>query len=579
MIRIATRGSHLALAQARAVQSMLLEKAGQPSELKIIKTRGDQIETPLHLSSNEAKGFFTKEIEDALLADEADVAVHSYKDLPTSKVPGLIIASVPERIAPLDTMLFLKSNQVKDSFPYIGEEGFIATSSLRRVSQIRFRASFLKTCDIRGNVPTRIRKMVQANSGDRANAIHAVILSGAGIQRLQATGELLEQEVASTLQEGQLQICALQPREMVPAPAQGTLALQCREEDEPTIHLLKQLHNPHLAEITEIERSVLAGLEGGCNLPLGVHAHTLEDGSGFGVHVYLGEEYEANRRQRSHYGYREDNDPQRLGARVLEELMSPPRFFVFGKESRMQELEDEIQEILPDTERIQAIPALRIVPEPRSDSEWQQVRQQLASARRVILCVFSGSAMSILRQQFSSGDALKEQLGITGSHLDVRWATTGESTAREINKLDPAEDILISEDGTAAGLELDLQSLNNKDTAFLFLVASNGRKDLIQALKTGPGQVIEWNVYRSEPMDLDPSLEEIINETTEASYLLAGSPLVLRTMEKAGLLKDERGIRLLCLGKTTAAEARRLGIHPYAVASEPDYSAFLADFF
>ncbi|MCB1169197.1 MAG: hydroxymethylbilane synthase [Leptospiraceae bacterium] len=576
MIRIATRGSHLALAQARAVQSMLAQKAGLEAEIKIIKTRGDQIETPLHLSSNEAKGFFTKEIEEALLAGEADIAVHSYKDLPTSETPGLIIAALPERISPLDTILFLKKYQVKDSFPFIGEEGFVATSSLRRVSQLRFRASYLKTCDIRGNVPTRIRKMIL---GDGQSTIHSVLLSGAGIQRLKATGELIEPELESILQKEQLQMFPVEPQNMVPAPAQGTLAIQCRIDDDATREALQKLHDPELARISGIERSVLAGLEGGCNLPLGVYAERLEDGRVFGAHVYLGEEFETNRRQRSHYAYREDTDPERLGARVLEELLNPPRFYVFGKEEKMQELEDDLPAVLPEAERINLVTTLRIEPLEIAENAWTQVSDQLAQARRVVLCAFSGSAIRILRHQFPDGDSFKARLGITGQHMDVRWATTGESTAGEIQKLDPAEDILISEDGTSAGLELDLQSLNNQDTAFLFLVAENGRKELIQSLRSGPGRIMELPVYRSKAVALDSSLAHEIRESQESCYLLVGSPLALETVHDSGLLVDSHGIRLLCLGRTTAEAARQMGIHPYAVSASPDYLRFISDFF
>ena len=555
---------------------MLEQKAGLQSEIKIIKTRGDQIETPLHLSSNEAKGFFTREIEEALLAKEADIAVHSYKDLPTTEVPGLIIAALPERISPLDTILFLKKFQVKDAFPYIGEEGFVATSSLRRVSQLRFRASYLKTCDIRGNVPTRIRKMIL---GDGQSTIHSILLSGAGIQRLQATGELIEPELESILKTEQLQMIPVEPRNMVPAPAQGTLALQCRVDDTPTRGALQKLHDPQLAQLSGIERSVLAGLEGGCNLPLGVYAERLEDGRVFGAHVYLGQEFESNRRQRSHYAYREDTDPQRLGARILEELKDPPRFYVFGKEEKMQELEDDLKRVLPDAERIRLVSALRVEPVEIPESSWTQVADQLDHARRIVLCAFSGSAIRILRDRFEDSDSFKARLGITSKHLDVRWATTGESTAQEIQKLDPAEDILISEDGTSAGLELDLQSLNNKDTAFLFLVAENGRKELIQSLRSGPARIMELQVYRSRSVQLDNALVKQIRESPESCYLLVGSPRALESVHDSGLLVDSHGIRLLCLGKTTAEAARKMGIHPYAVSASPNYLQFIDDFF
>lgn len=555
---------------------MLQTRAGVESELIIIKTRGDQIQAPLHLSSNEAKGFFTKEIEDALIANEADIAVHSYKDLPTASVPGLIIAALPERISPLDTMVFLRKHQVKDSFPWIGEDGFVGTSSLRRVSQLLYRASHLKTCDIRGNVPTRIRKMVTSQAPD---TIHSILLSGAGIERLKATGELIEDEVQEILENEELQFQPLRPEHMVPAPAQGTLALQCRQDDAETQALLLRLNDSELSTISRIERTVLAGLEGGCNLPLGVFAHRVAGAETFGAHVYLGEEFEGNRRQRSHYAYREDSDPDRLAGRILEELIQRPKIFVFGKEDRMIDLEDRLPDILPDESLVETIPAIRVVPEDWTETQTQEVRTEIAQKNRVILCIFSSSAVEILKSRFSNGDALKEYLGITDQHLDVRWATTGESTARAIHELARGEDILISEDGTSAGLELELQSLNNQDTAFVFLVSRNGRKELIQALRSGPGSILEMPVYRSESIPLDSAVVEKIKNSSESCYILAGSPLTLETLQVSGLLADPNGIRLLCLGRTTCDLARNLGLHPYAVASSPDYVKFLSEFF
>ena len=555
---------------------MLQTKAGVESELKIIKTRGDQIQAPLHLSSDEAKGFFTKEIEEALLANEADIAVHSYKDLPTSGADGLLIAALPERIAPLDTMVFLKKHQVKDSFPWIGEDGFVATSSLRRVSQLNYRASHLKTCDIRGNVPTRIRKMVTSQG---AETIHSILLSGAGLQRLQATGELIEDSILPILEKEELVLEALRPEHMVPAPAQGTLALQCRDNDSNVQAILARLNDPEITLVSGIERSVLAGLEGGCNLPLGVFAHRVAGGKDFGVHVYLGEEFEGNRRSRSHYAYREDTDPDRLAGRVLEELLQPPTIYIFGKEDRMQSLEDRLPEILPDIESIRTVPAIRIIPEDWSESQLQELRNTLAGMQRVILCVFSSSSVDILKERFGDGQRLKEELGITEHHRDVRWATTGESTARAIQALDRGEDILMSEDGTSAGLELELQSLNNQDTAFLFLVSANGRKELMDALRTGPGAIRELPVYKSETVPLSKDLVNEIKSGDQSCYILAGSPLCLQNLKDSGILDDPNGIRLLCLGRTTCETAREMNLHPYAVASSPDYEQFLSEFF
>ena len=573
-VRIATRGSHLALAQAHAVQAMLKAQAGQDSEIKIVKTRGDEIQTPLHLSSDARKGFFTKEIEEALLANVADIAVHSYKDLPTAPVPGLTIAAVPQRISPLDTIVFLNQDRAMSHFPYIGEASTVATSSLRRISQMSFRVPGIKNVDIRGNVPTRIEKLVHAS---RKGEFQAILLSGAGIDRLGKTGELLA-KISDPMIAESIEMIPVPPEIMVPAPAQGTLALQCRENDEATRSILAQLHDSDLAQITEIERSILAGLEGGCNLPLGVYAEARSSASGtlFGAHMYLGEEFEQNRRQRSIYGYREDSDPARLSARMLEELKNVPTIFVFGKEAKMNELPEKLESIVPDSNRLRTFAALRTVAIEGED-KWDLLKSALDKKDRIVFSIFSSAAVEALRQRFGSMERFRQRLDIE-NRMDIRWATTGESTASEIRKLDPQADVVLSADGTSAGLLPSLRDLQSPTTALVFLVGRDGRKELMQALESSGAQTTTVELYRTESLELSFVLKEL-DQAKEPVYLLAGSPLSLQAMQRAGLMEQEKRPALLTLGQTTAEAARDMGVQPYAVATVPDYAAFLSDFY
>lgn len=248
-IVIGSRGSDLALWQAHYLQDQL-KAIGHESEIKIIKTRGDAIQ---HLSFDkiEGKGFFTKEIEDQLLDGSIDVAVHSMKDLPTTSPEGLRIAATSYREDPSDTLLIRKEYYDANAILRVKDGTVIGTSSARRKAQLRDLNPNITTEDIRGNVPTRIRKLVEGNFG-------AIVLATAGLNRLQ-------------LDVGDLEVVALHPREFVPAPAQGVLAYQTRSDDMNMRNIIGQIGNRKVAYCTNVERKVLQMMDGGCHLPLGVY--------------------------------------------------------------------------------------------------------------------------------------------------------------------------------------------------------------------------------------------------------------------------------------------------------------------
>jgi hydroxymethylbilane synthase len=251
-IVIGSRGSDLALWQANHVRKQL-EDLGHEIEIKVIVTQGDAIQ---HLSFDklEGKGFFTKEIETALLEGTIDFAVHSHKDLETNPPKGLMIAAVSEREDPSELLLINKSKVDLTQEWNLIEKGIIGTSSARRKSQvIRFRPD-LEIKDLRGNVPTRIQKLRDGN-------YDAILLAKAGVDRLQ-------------LDLSDLHVEVLDPTVVIPAPAQGVLALQIRESDTELFEILQQINHPEVAQRIGVERKVLNLLEGGCQLPLGVYCET-----------------------------------------------------------------------------------------------------------------------------------------------------------------------------------------------------------------------------------------------------------------------------------------------------------------
>lgn len=264
-ITIGSRGSDLALWQANHIKNQL-EQLGAEVSITIIKTQGDAIQ---HLSFDkmEGKGFFTKELETALLDKSIDLAVHSHKDLETNFPDGLTIAAVSERENPSD-LLLINKNAVDETQKWGLKNGaIVGTSSARRKSQLKTFRPDVEIKDLRGNVPTRIQKLAE-------QGYDAILLAKAGIDRLQ-------------LNLDNFHVVVLDPREFVPAPAQGVLGLQIRENDTELAAFLEKLNHAEVQKYISVERKVLNLLHGGCQLPLGVYCENDEN-----VYVSFGQSWE-----------------------------------------------------------------------------------------------------------------------------------------------------------------------------------------------------------------------------------------------------------------------------------------------
>jgi hydroxymethylbilane synthase len=248
-ITIGTRGSDLALWQANFVKDRLAEN-GIETEIKIIKTQGDSI-LNLRLDKLEGKGFFTKELEEELLTGGIDIAVHSHKDLPTQNPVGLTIAAVSKRENPADVLLILKECADVRQKLSVKFGGTVGTSSNRRKAQLLAIRPDLEIEDLRGNVPTRIEKL-------RDEDYDAIMLAKAGVSRL-------------NIDLSEFYVEELEPMEFIPAPAQGVLAIQIRENDKELFEKLQAIHDPEVAEQIAVERKVLNLFEGGCHMPLGCY--------------------------------------------------------------------------------------------------------------------------------------------------------------------------------------------------------------------------------------------------------------------------------------------------------------------
>jgi hydroxymethylbilane synthase len=239
---IGSRGSQLALWQAHHIAGRLKAR-GVKTRIEIIRTTGDHLQTA-SLAQSGGKGLFTKEIEDALLDGSIDLAVHSLKDLPTDTPAGLAIAAIPERESPFDAMV----GSTLANLPWGARVG---TSSNRRGAQLRILRPDLEIHPIRGNVDTRLRKQ-------KSGEFHAILLAAAGLRRLG-----LEHEMAQIFSA----------EEICPAPGQGALAVETRDADD-AFQICRALNHLPTEQSVVCERTVLAALGGGCQLPVGAFAQS-----------------------------------------------------------------------------------------------------------------------------------------------------------------------------------------------------------------------------------------------------------------------------------------------------------------
>ena len=250
-IRIATRKSELALWQANHVAGLLRERyPGLVVELLPMVTKGDIIlDQPL--AQIGGKGLFLKELERALLKGDADIAVHSMKDVPVEQVPGLVVDVMLERANPFDALLISEGGTLAG----LEKGSVVGTSSLRRQCQLRAARPDLEVRDLRGNVNTRIRKLQEGQYA-------AIILACAGLERL-GMGSLISE--------------TLRPPRWLPAATQGTIGIQCRADDAAVIDLVDPLKNEDAVLRTRAERAVATALQGSCQVPLAVFAEINDD--------------------------------------------------------------------------------------------------------------------------------------------------------------------------------------------------------------------------------------------------------------------------------------------------------------
>jgi len=246
VIRIGTRGSLLATTQAGAIRDALLAN-GHEAELVIISTEGDRSSEPI---ADIGVGVFTAALREAIHAGQVDMAVHSYKDLPTAEDPRFVIAAIPPREDARDALV-ARDGLVLGELP---NGAIVGTSSPRRAAQLRALGLGLEIRPLRGNLDTRLNRV---SRGD----LDAIVVARAGLTRLGRLDDVTE---------------TLEPVQMLPAPAQGALALECRAGDSRLATLLAELDDADTRAAVTAERALLAELEAGCSAPVGAIAEVVE---------------------------------------------------------------------------------------------------------------------------------------------------------------------------------------------------------------------------------------------------------------------------------------------------------------
>lgn len=289
-IRVGTRGSRLAIAQTEiALAALRRVHAGVRFEVITINTKGDVDKRPLF--TMDEKGIFEKEVNEAVKKGEADFAVHSLKDVPSDLSEELVVACIPKRASPNDVLVNDKGQKLKELAP----GSVVGTSSLRRAVQLAKYRPDLDVRPIRGNVETRVKKVINGE-------YEAVVLAEAGLTRIGMKDVIVER---------------FSVRDFVPAPGQGAIAIVCRRDDKILINMLKQIEDPCSRAEVLAERALIRKVEGGCRFPLGAVAVTNDDKITLYASVFSAD----GTRNIKTKKVGKANEPEKLGGKVADVLV------------------------------------------------------------------------------------------------------------------------------------------------------------------------------------------------------------------------------------------------------------------
>lgn len=508
-IIIGSRGSELALWQAHYVKNLLAE-INIEAEIKVIKTQGDQIQN-LSFDKLEGKGFFTKEIEEALLNEEIDLAVHSHKDLPTDSPKGLVIAAVSKREDPAELLLVHK-DAVDEKLKFsLKQNAVVGTSSARRKSQLLSYRPDLTLKELRGNVPTRIQKL-------REKQYDAILIANAGVSRL-------EIDVSEFYTE------RFSPKEFIPAPAQGVLALQIRENDKKLFNALQKITEKEVAETIGIERKVLNLFDGGCQLPLG--AFCLKDENEEGEIRYKVSIAKANNATTPpKYFYYESKKPEGFAERIVEKIKAEkPASIFLSRDFRKNDFFKNILEANGYKVFAQSLIEIKQIPIKKTvKADW----------------IFFSSKNAV-KHFFEQSKEL--ELG------QVKIGAVGKTTAEEIRKFGRRADFIGDSNNTIFTGKKFSAMVGSKTV--LFPQAKASMKTIQFQLKKE--QVIDVVVYETIKKNKDVPAAEIMVFT---------SPSNVDAFFECNRLNEKQ--KIVSMGDATANALKKYGFKPHKMPASFD---------
>lgn len=510
-IIIGTRGSDLALWQANYTKS-LLEGKGHTAEIKIIQTSGDRSQQwDTSFDKLEGKGFFTKELEDALLDKSIDLAVHSHKDLPTASPEGLLVAGVSKREDPSDILIMSKDSADDKQKFGLKRNAIVGTSSERRKSQLLAFRPDVEIKDLRGNVPTRINKL-------RKGDYDAILLATAGVERLELDLEDLHVE-------------KLNPEEFVPAPAQGVLAWQTREDDNGLLEIIDEINDLDVLIKINIERQILNMFDGGCQLPLGVYCDTEEDDEDrlrFKVWVSVADAWDKQPKQL----YFDTLDTDGFSDMIVDHIraIKPKKIFV-TKTFREEDY-------LPT-----ALKRLNFEVEGKSLIEFKQIRiKELPKTEWVF---------------FSSKHAVRYFMGQNPQLDNVKFGCIGTSTSAELRSFGKRADFI----GQSTDIKLVGKQFSSKV----------GNSRVLFPIARGSMQSIQWQMVKRDNvinLEVYATLKHSIEISPEYEIIIFTSPSNVEAYFEKNTLHSHQ--KAIAMGESTGKALEKLKFKKYVMPKSFD---------
>ncbi len=525
MLRIGSRGSQLALWQARWVQARLGE-LGVESEIEIIRTTGDRM-TDVPLARVGAKGLFTKEIEEALIEGRIDLAVHSLKDLPTMLPDGLMVAAYPKRESALDALVGHKL----DDLPH---GACVGTSSLRRTAQLRRLRPDLRVESVRGNLDTRLRKLDEGQ-------FDAILLAAAGLRRLGWAERISEQ---------------LDPHRMCPAVGQGALAIETRAEGEAR-DVCARLDDAATRAAVTAERATLGALGGGCQVPIGAHATV---GAGrLCLRAIVCDPAGKRLIEAECEGALED--AAAVGRHAAEEVLAPGAGALLGPLAGKRVL------------------VTRAAAQARGLNEALRA----AGAEVVELPVLEFQSIDFERPDwsaydwaiFTSANGVVHFFGRMAPQAGPKLCAIGAATAAALKEhgLDVA---LVPNQALGEGVVEAFAPLAMEGRRVLLVRAERAREVIVEGLTRLGARVDVVAAYRTvEPAGLKERVEQVWRTSRPDWVTLTSGSAWLHLLNAAGA-ERLRAVRLAAIGPVTAAEARAAGFEVAAEAAEATPEALVS---